>query len=59
MLKQHKRAISALTLVPSEGGAFEVKKDDHLLFSKLKAKRFPDDGEIEAILVGDADPVLG
>ena len=58
-MKQHKRAIEALTLIPSDGGAFEVKKNDKLLFSKLKVGRFPDDGEIQAILTGRKDPVLG
>ena len=45
-------------LVPSDGGAFEVKKNGELIFSKLSAGRFPDDGEVEAILTGNKDPVL-
>jgi len=56
---EHKRNIESLTLIPTDGGAFEVEKDGRLLFSKLKAERFPDDGEIQAILTGDAEPVLG
>jgi selT/selW/selH-like putative selenoprotein len=58
-MKQHKRSIAALTLIPSDGGAFEVKKNDRLVFSKLAAGRFPDEGEVGAILTGNADPVLG
>ena len=58
-MKTHKRNIAALTLIPSDGGAFEVKKNDRLVFSKLAVGRFPDDGEIQAILTGNAEPVLG
>jgi len=35
-----------------------VKKNDILVFSKLKAGRFPDDGEVQEILIGDRDPVV-
>jgi len=43
--------------VPSDGGRFEVEKNGKLVFSKLAAGRFPDDGEIEAILTGNKAPV--
>ncbi len=33
-------------LLASSGGAFEVKMEGHLLFSKLKERRFPDDAEV-------------
>ncbi|RKY19541.1 MAG: hypothetical protein DRQ55_10370 [Planctomycetota bacterium] len=58
-MKTHKRNITSLTLIPSDGGAFEVQKNDRLVFSKLAAGRFPDEGEVDAILTGNADPVLG
>jgi hypothetical protein len=35
-----------------------VKKNDTLVFSKLGASRFPDEGEIRAILTGSKAPVL-
>jgi len=34
-------------LVPSGGGAFEVKVDGGIIFSKLRLGRFPGDGEVE------------
>lgn len=58
-MKTHKRNIASLTLIPTDGGAFEVKKNDRLVYSKLAVKRFPEDGEIQAILTGNAEPVLG
>lgn len=36
-----------------------MKKNDTLVYSKLAAGRFPEDGEIEAILTGNQQPVLG
>ena len=56
-MKKHKRDIKSLVLVPSDGGCFEVKKNDVLVFSKLAAKRFPEDGEVEAILSGNKPAV--
>ena len=44
--------------MPTDGGAFEVEKNGKLVFSKLAAGRFPDDGEIQAILTGNKDPVV-
>jgi selenoprotein W-related protein len=35
-----------LTLVPGDGGCFEVTLDGKLLFSKLATKRFPEAGEV-------------
>jgi len=37
-------------LVKSSGGAFEVKADGRLLFSKLETGRFPKNEEILALL---------
>jgi selT/selW/selH-like putative selenoprotein len=37
-------------LIESSGGAFEVRKDGVLLFSKMKAGRFPDNMEIFDLL---------
>jgi selT/selW/selH-like putative selenoprotein len=33
-------------LKKSSGGAFEVRKDGALIFSKLEAGRFPEDDEV-------------
>ncbi len=35
-------------LIPSSGGAFEVRADGRLLFSKKASGRFPEDAEILA-----------
>jgi len=45
-------------LIPSDGGRFEVTKNGELVFSKLQCGRFPDDGEVDAILTGNKEPVL-
>ncbi len=58
LIKAHKREISNLVLIPSDGGCFEVKKNDVLVFSKLGAGRFPEAGEVRAILTGNKPPVL-
>lgn len=39
--------IQQVKLVPSMGGAFEIKVDGKLIYSKLQNSRFPDEGEIE------------
>jgi len=45
-------------LIPSDGGAFEVKKNGQLVFSKLACGRFPEDGEIQQILTGNKSAVV-
>lgn len=37
-------------LVPSEGGMFEVEDKNVVIFSKLETGRFPEEGEVKAIL---------
>lgn len=39
-------------LVPGGGGAFEVRRDGELIFSKSRVGRFPTEDEIFAILDG-------
>ena len=46
ILQQYQHAVSGLTLIPSDGGKFEVTLDGELAFSKLKEGRFPDFDEI-------------
>lgn len=46
ILKTKKQTIGALTLVPSDGGVFEVEVDGKLVFSKKKEGRFPEWNEI-------------
>jgi selT/selW/selH-like putative selenoprotein len=59
LLKEHKTDMKNLMLIPGDGGCFEVKRDGKLLYSKLASDRFPEDGEIAAIISGDKEPVLG
>ncbi len=49
LLTTHKKQIKDLTLVPSGGGAFEVKFDDELVWSKLKTKEFPNEDAMVAL----------
>ena len=58
LLKKHKSGIDSLLLIPSDGGRFEVKKNGELVFSKLHSGRFPEDGEVDAILTGNQQPVV-
>ena len=37
-------------LIPGGGGAFEVRREGDLIFSKNRLGRFPDDEELFAIL---------
>lgn len=37
-------------LIRSAGGVFEIEADGELIFSKAKLGRFPDDGEVQALL---------
>jgi selT/selW/selH-like putative selenoprotein len=43
-----KKRVSGLTveLIKSSGGAFEIRRDDVLIFSKLQEGRFPETEEI-------------
>ena len=33
-------------LIESDGGVFEIRANGHLIFSKKKLNRFPEEGEI-------------
>ena len=50
VLDVHKLKISEFTLIPSQGGVFEISVDGKLLFSKTELGRFPEDGEAEEII---------
>ncbi|MBL8840335.1 MAG: Rdx family protein [Planctomycetes bacterium] len=54
LLTAHKKKIAELRLVPSDGGCFEVSLDGKLLYSKLATKRFPEPGEVLALLAKEA-----
>ena len=46
LLKNYESQIETLTLIPSDGGRFEIEVNGDLLFSKLKSNRHTDSGEI-------------
>ena len=46
LLKEFEYQLKDLTLVPSDGGKFEVKIDDHLVYSKLQTHRHAEPGEV-------------
>ena len=54
LLKNFEFNIQSLTLVPSDGGKFEVTVDDRLVYSKLETHRHAEPGEV----VGLVKPTL-
>jgi len=46
LLKNYEHVIETITLVPSEGGRFEVSVNGELLYSKLAARRHAEPGEV-------------
>jgi|TARA_B100002003_G_scaffold20692_1_gene17150 selenoprotein W-related protein len=49
-LEKYGTNITQLTLLPSDGGVYEIIKDGSLIFSKMKLDRFPDNGEIVTLI---------
>lgn len=41
--------IESLTLIPSDGGVFEVEADDRLIYSKKRTGRHAQEGEVERL----------
>ena len=50
LLVAYKKDVTAFSLVPSDGGRFEVSLNGELVFSKQQEGRFPNDGEVEALI---------
>jgi len=46
LLKEFEYDIGNLTLVPSDGGRFEVTVGDKLVYSKLQTRRHAEPGEV-------------
>jgi selenoprotein W-related protein len=46
LLQDYEHQIESITLIPSEGGRFEVTVDGDLIYSKLRTGRHADPGEI-------------
>lgn len=47
LVRQFKQSIDELALLPSDGGRFEVKVNDEMIYSKLASGQFPDNAFIE------------
>ena len=50
LLKDYEHVIEGITLVPSDGGKFEVSVNGELVFSKLQTKRHAEAGEILSLI---------
>lgn len=50
LLKQFEHLIESLTLVPSDGGKFEVSVNGHLIYSKLATQRHAEAGEVVGLV---------
>ena len=50
LLKQFEHMTESLTLVPSDGGRFEVTVNGKLLYSKLETKRHVQPGEVVGLI---------
>jgi len=46
LLQGHEPEIESITLVPSDGGRFEVTVNDTLIYSKLQTGRHAEPGEV-------------
>ena len=52
LLDQFEHRIETISLVPSDGGRFEVTVNDRLTYSKLQTNRHPLPGEIVKLVEG-------
>lgn len=50
LLRHYEHLVETITLVPSDGGRFEVKVNGRLIYSKLKTSRHVQPGEIVGLV---------
>ncbi|MDX1437106.1 MAG: Rdx family protein [Anaerolineales bacterium] len=50
ILKEFEPEIETLTLVPSDGGRFEVALEGDLVYSKLETRRHAEPGEVVGLI---------
>jgi selenoprotein W-related protein len=50
LLKLNEPEIETLTLIPSDGGKFEVEVNGTLVYSKLQTKRHAEPGEVAGLV---------
>lgn len=50
LIKFYEPEIEAITLLPSDGGRFEVSVNDQLIYSKLQTHRHAEPGEVTRLV---------
>ena len=50
LLKEFEHLIESVTLIPSDGGRFEVSVNGKLIYSKLQTKRHAEPGEVVGLV---------
>ena len=50
LLKEFEHVIESVTLIPSDGGRFEVSVNEKLIYSKLQTKRHAEAGEVVGLV---------
>lgn len=50
LLKQFEHLIESVTLIPSDGGKYEVSVNGKLIYSKLQTKRHAEAGEVVGLV---------
>lgn len=50
LLKEFEPEIESISLVPSDGGRFEVTLNDRLIYSKLQTHRHVEPGEVAGLI---------
>ena len=50
LLKEFEHLIESVTLIPSDGGRFEVTVNGTLIYSKLQTKRHAEPGEVVGLI---------
>ncbi|GAB1470127.1 hypothetical protein MASR2M66_10040 [Chloroflexota bacterium] len=50
LLKEYEHVIESVTVIPSDGGRFEVSVNGELVYSKLQTKRHAEAGEVLSLI---------
>jgi selenoprotein W-related protein len=50
LLKDFEPEIETITLVPSDGGRFEISVNETLIYSKLETRRHVEKGEVTLLI---------
>ncbi|MBP1701481.1 MAG: hypothetical protein H6Q38_588 [Chloroflexi bacterium] len=50
LLKEFEPDLESFTLVPSDGGKFEITVNNRLLYSKLETRRHVEPGEVAGLV---------